>query len=657
MDRQHGQKFSRINNRGAGIIDGNFGTTGTSNVGGNGVALYNNSRDVTNNGDTTNNNAESSSSLLLNHYGDIENGSYECYYDAALDPNNLMYDVDMSMETMAERNKTKHGTGNIHHGNSSLEPKNTGASCSNKREINNMTVAPLPQAFSPVWNGTGDSHSSLPAVNANLNMDTGINTRTIANDRVDKRAAAREDMYVYNMPNVSPQLYQHPHQHRHHPMNQAAAPHTDFNVNDHTNSNASTMLQSDHHASPRDFMNVSKSQFHQAMADTNFIAATSSQHSMRSAAVGVPKRQTLPFKSPNSAAAGRTIVPPVANLPPPLNANNNMCKNANIVESTNANNNSAQAMMTRTSLSKPEISNPIAANRLPSTHKMLNYTAKIPTSSLPHHAASSFTSAPGTSTMAAQPAAKPISIPSKGLSKAYLTIPQAIALVRSQPNQQQNLISKRKQNQSTDISRAKSSSSTLPYAALLQSRYRLYARKPAAIPTAEQIAAAIPPSASSIFHILDRRIDFDSFNEGATFYELLRGWVRDDPYRRSMSREMDLMRCVLLPSQGRKDVGVENDTATCSDVEELRQLELQEFFSKREMQDSSRQRINLLDNATIGNSERTDMKSYLEEYIQKGTVKRKRRNRLLKRRDQVCLKRLERTLGIKVKDNLKKSDS
>ena len=49
--------------------------------------------------------------------------------------------------------------------------------------------------------------------------------------------------------------------------------------------------------------------------------------------------------------------------------------------------------------------------------------------------------------------------------------------------------------------------------------------------TTEQISRAIPKDASAIFHILDRRINFDSFPEDASLYSLLRAWVQDDPYR------------------------------------------------------------------------------------------------------------------------------
>lgn len=57
---------------------------------------------------------------------------------------------------------------------------------------------------------------------------------------------------------------------------------------------------------------------------------------------------------------------------------------------------------------------------------------------------------------------------------------------------------------------------------------------------AHEIRGAIPKDASSIFHVLDRRVNMDSLDaaEGTTnkdvnvpVYALLRAWVQDDPYR------------------------------------------------------------------------------------------------------------------------------
>ena len=49
--------------------------------------------------------------------------------------------------------------------------------------------------------------------------------------------------------------------------------------------------------------------------------------------------------------------------------------------------------------------------------------------------------------------------------------------------------------------------------------------------TTKDIVQAIPENASCVFHILDRRVNFDAHPEDASLYSLLRSWVQDDPYR------------------------------------------------------------------------------------------------------------------------------
>jgi hypothetical protein len=68
---------------------------------------------------------------------------------------------------------------------------------------------------------------------------------------------------------------------------------------------------------------------------------------------------------------------------------------------------------------------------------------------------------------------------------------------------------------------------------------------------AEQIQKAIPRDASSFFHILDRRINFDAFDENASFYSLLRAWVKDDPYRYIPPTGANLLEYVTPQSQQR----------------------------------------------------------------------------------------------------------
>ena len=64
---------------------------------------------------------------------------------------------------------------------------------------------------------------------------------------------------------------------------------------------------------------------------------------------------------------------------------------------------------------------------------------------------------------------------------------------------------------------------------------------PTQFPSVEEIEASIPANASSIFHVLDRRINLDNFSKDASFYSLLRGWVRDDPYRCDASMHRQLL--------------------------------------------------------------------------------------------------------------------
>jgi len=78
-----------------------------------------------------------------------------------------------------------------------------------------------------------------------------------------------------------------------------------------------------------------------------------------------------------------------------------------------------------------------------------------------------------------------------------------------------------------------------------------HVKKKLPLPTLKQVQKAIPPKASSVFHVLDRRINFDSFSPDASLYSLLRAWVKDDPYL--AKNQFDLFQHVSLPSQ-RRDV-------------------------------------------------------------------------------------------------------
>ena len=69
--------------------------------------------------------------------------------------------------------------------------------------------------------------------------------------------------------------------------------------------------------------------------------------------------------------------------------------------------------------------------------------------------------------------------------------------------------------------------------------------------TVDQVADAIPKEASCVFHVLDRRINLDSFHRDASFYSFLRAWVQDDPYRYTPPAGSNLLDYIPLPSQRR----------------------------------------------------------------------------------------------------------
>lgn len=59
--------------------------------------------------------------------------------------------------------------------------------------------------------------------------------------------------------------------------------------------------------------------------------------------------------------------------------------------------------------------------------------------------------------------------------------------------------------------------------------------------TPDQVLKAMPQDASCIFHILDRRVNFDAFASDVSFYSLLRAWVQDDPYRQIPPTNLNIL--------------------------------------------------------------------------------------------------------------------
>lgn len=229
--------------------------------------------------------------------------------------------------------------------------------------------------------------------------------------------------------------------------------------------------------------------------------------------------------------------------------------------------------------------------------------------------------------------------------KRFLTIPQAIALVNNPM-----LVPRNQQRKSVMHLNVAFNSFQL-------ARYRYYHRYN--VPSEAEIIASIPENASSVFHIWDRRIDMDSLKgeEHTTPYSLLRSWVRDDPYRREMKCGIG----GINASENNVLSKRKTEGPTCvteNDIRELEKLEDMDRECRPTEQAYNKKRkstfCNILDNGVIGKSGFPDMNRYLKGYIEIGARKRMIRNRLIKKQDEICLKRLEKRIGLKIKTDKNK---
>ena len=86
----------------------------------------------------------------------------------------------------------------------------------------------------------------------------------------------------------------------------------------------------------------------------------------------------------------------------------------------------------------------------------------------------------------------------------------------------------------------------------MSNKLRLRSRN---LPSATEIANSIPSHASSIFHVFDRRVNFDSLSSDCSIYSMMRSWVQDDPYRVNEQEKMNLMDTVLSNKKIDKESG------------------------------------------------------------------------------------------------------
>lgn len=178
------------------------------------------------------------------------------------------------------------------------------------------------------------------------------------------------------------------------------------------------------------------------------------------------------------------------------------------------------------------------------------------------------------------------------------------------------------------------------------------------LPSVEEIVSQFPNNASSIMFILDRRINMKKVsgyeipneeNENElTVYELLRAWVRDDPYRERAKKNRGILDHIDLPYEKHMNdsdeknkekverILTEGETLGKSDVKK-EELKVCDLFAS----DEKDSKINSSDMDAVGKA--------FQESILKGKTKRRKRSKLLKKRDEVCLASLKRKHGIVIK--------
>lgn len=182
----------------------------------------------------------------------------------------------------------------------------------------------------------------------------------------------------------------------------------------------------------------------------------------------------------------------------------------------------------------------------------------------------------------------------------------------------------------------KASRKTAPFLDYIpRSRYEIV--KHVSLPTAKEIQDNIPSNASSIFHIMDRRIDFDSLTEDATCYELLRAWVKDDPYRVLPRKHGNILDHVELDQDW--NVKAKNHPIVLHSTKSSESFEVQSNSTSKEST-----RLNILDGNHIGKSSVMEMKKYLKGYVAQGNAKKRHSSSELKKRDQRVLKQLKKKI-------------
>ena len=125
--------------------------------------------------------------------------------------------------------------------------------------------------------------------------------------------------------------------------------------------------------------------------------------------------------------------------------------------------------------------------------------------------------------------------------------------------------------------------------------------------------------------------------------------MRDDPYRQEPVKGGRILDYLVLPMEQRR----RDEEGMGIEIEKLKRFKVE---MEMEMETETELGNGKCDLLTVGGagasmmntSGGADINLYLKDVIRKGSRKRRMTNRWLKRKDEVCLKRLQKSLGVKV---------
>jgi LIN37 len=132
--------------------------------------------------------------------------------------------------------------------------------------------------------------------------------------------------------------------------------------------------------------------------------------------------------------------------------------------------------------------------------------------------------------------------------------------------------------------------------------------------TASDIESSIPDDASSVFHILDRRINLASLPDDPTMYSLLRAWVQDNPNHSIQLKDFDIIDHSYVSLQGGK--------SECGFTPQRNVDAHQESIHDKK---SNETKVDILDEIKRNSTNKPDPRSFvLQNFLSGSKIKRQR---------------------------------